>query len=56
MPKHGLNLTSRMSISDAPAKSEKMLLGIEREIVIMKLIEHPNVLKLFDVWETTDDL
>lgn len=33
-----------------------MLLGIEREIVIMKLIEHPNVLRLYDVWETGNDL
>lgn len=33
-----------------------MLLGIEREIVIMKLIEHPNVLRLMDVWETGNDL
>jgi hypothetical protein len=32
------------------------LLGIEREIVIMKLIEHPNVLRLFDVWETGSEL
>lgn len=34
----------------------QMLLGIEREIVIMKLIEHPNVLRLMDVWETGNDL
>ena len=33
-----------------------MLLGIEREIVIMKLIEHPNVLRLYDVWETGSEL
>lgn len=34
----------------------QMLLGIEREIVIMKLIEHPNVLRLLDVYETTHEL
>lgn len=33
-----------------------MLLGLEREIVIMKLIEHPNVMRLHDVWETDEDL
>jgi serine/threonine protein kinase len=33
-----------------------MMLGIEREIVIMKLIEHPNVMRLYDVWETVTDL
>ncbi|GAA5881260.1 hypothetical protein JCM3774_002867 [Rhodotorula dairenensis] len=37
-------------------RANKMLLGIEREIVIMKLIEHPNVLRLLDVWETGSEL
>ena len=31
-------------------------LGIEREVVIMKLLEHPNVVKLFDVWENRSEL
>lgn len=30
--------------------------GIEREIIIMKLLNHPNVLRLYDVWETETDL
>ncbi len=30
--------------------------GIEREIIIMKLIDHPNVMRLYDVWESTDEL
>ncbi|KAL6942721.1 hypothetical protein ACO0RG_001682 [Hanseniaspora osmophila] len=30
--------------------------GIEREIIIMKLLNHPNVLRLYDVWETDTDL
>ena len=30
--------------------------GIEREIVIMKIIEHPNVIKLYDVWENCGEL
>ena len=25
--------------------------GIEREVIIMKLIEHPNIISLYDVWE-----
>lgn len=37
-------------------QADKALLGIEREIVIMKLIEHPNVMRLYDVWETGSDL
>ncbi|CCF58058.1 hypothetical protein KAFR_0D04100 [Kazachstania africana CBS 2517] len=30
--------------------------GIEREIIIMKLLNHPNVLRLYDVWETNSNL
>ncbi|KAG6335728.1 hypothetical protein ID866_3352 [Astraeus odoratus] len=30
--------------------------NVEREIVIMKLIDHPNILRLYDVWETSSDL
>ncbi|OJD11349.1 CAMK/CAMKL/GIN4 protein kinase [Emergomyces pasteurianus Ep9510] len=30
--------------------------GIEREVVIMKLIEHPNIINLYDVWENRGEL
>lgn len=30
--------------------------GIEREVIIMKLIEHPNVMGLYDVWENKGEL
>ncbi|KAJ5945997.1 hypothetical protein N7454_002836 [Penicillium verhagenii] len=30
--------------------------GIEREVVIMKLIEHSNVISLYDVWENRGEL
>ena len=30
--------------------------GIERECVIMKLIEHPNVIRLYDMWENRGEL
>ena len=33
-----------------------MPFGIEREVVIMKLIEHPNVISLYDVWENRGEL
>ncbi|ORY34280.1 hypothetical protein BCR39DRAFT_517417 [Naematelia encephala] len=52
----GLIISSRMSVSEAGARADKVLLGIEREIVIMKLIDHPNVLNLYDVWETSQEL
>ena len=33
-----------------------MPFGIEREVVIMKLISHPNVINLYDVWENRGEL
>ena len=45
-----------MSINHAGEQQEKVMLGIEREIVLMKLIDHPNVLSLYDVYETSNDL
>ncbi|KAK4686621.1 serine/threonine-protein kinase HSL1, negative regulator of Swe1 kinase, partial [Tremellales sp. Uapishka_1] len=56
VPKHSLLMSSRMSVSEAGAKHDKAVLGIEREIVIMKLIDHPNVMSLYDVWETPKEL
>ncbi|ODV85282.1 hypothetical protein CANARDRAFT_212833 [[Candida] arabinofermentans NRRL YB-2248] len=38
---------------DANSDSDQGLsFGIEREIIIMKLLNHKNVLRLYDVWET----
>lgn len=45
-----------MSISNASAKHEKLMLGIRREIVIMKLIDHPNIMSLYDVFEADNEL
>ncbi|CAK9435488.1 uncharacterized protein LODBEIA_P02150 [Lodderomyces beijingensis] len=36
--------------------SDGLPYGIEREIIIMKLLNHPNVLRLYDVWETSKAL
>ncbi|WFD08336.1 hypothetical protein MVES1_003708 [Malassezia vespertilionis] len=55
IPKQML-INSRMSLRDLSAKQDKLTLGIEREIVIMKLIEHPNLLGLWDVYETSKEL
>lgn len=49
-------ITSRMSVAGAGEQADKILLSIEREIVLMKLIDHPNVLSLYDVWETSNEL
>ncbi|KAH7924279.1 Pkinase-domain-containing protein [Leucogyrophana mollusca] len=44
------------SINKLADSAEHMLLSIEREIVIMKLIDHPNIMRLYDVWETSSEL
>lgn len=36
--------------------ARQMPCGIEREVVIMKLIEHSNVISLYDVWENRGEL
>ncbi|MCO5576758.1 hypothetical protein L7F22_030577 [Adiantum nelumboides] len=46
---------SRMDMRES-VQTGKDDLGIEREIVIMKLIEHPNLLGLWYVYETTTEL
>ncbi|KAJ3515531.1 hypothetical protein NLJ89_g1704 [Agrocybe chaxingu] len=50
------SLGSRVSLNRLPDEVEHNLLAVEREIVVMKLIDHPNIMKLYDVWETSSSL
>lgn len=34
----------------------RMPVGIEREVAIMKLIQHPNIVKLYDIWENRAEM
>jgi serine/threonine-protein kinase HSL1, negative regulator of Swe1 kinase len=34
----------------------RLPLTVEREIAIMKLIEHPNIIKILDVWENRNEM
>lgn len=36
--------------------AKRMPYGIEREVAIMKLIKHPNILKLHDIWENRTEM
>jgi serine/threonine protein kinase len=47
---------SQISINRLADVTEHVQLSVEREIVVMKLINHPNIMKLYDVWETSTDL
>jgi serine/threonine-protein kinase HSL1, negative regulator of Swe1 kinase len=33
-----------------------MPLSIEREVAILKLIDHPNIMKLYDIWENRSEM
>lgn len=44
------------TLSSNIAGARTMPFGIEREIVIMKLVEHPNIISLYDVWENRGEL
>ncbi|OSX61070.1 hypothetical protein POSPLADRAFT_1146716, partial [Postia placenta MAD-698-R-SB12] len=47
--------TSRASLA-AQAKSDKQRLGIDREITMMKLMNHPNIMRIYDVYEGEKEL
>ena len=36
--------------------AKRMPYGIEREVAIMKLIEHPHIMKLYDIWENRTEM
>lgn len=59
--KAAVKVVSKLELNEEyekPGDGEAGLLpyGIEREIIIMKLLTHPNVLRLYDVWETSKAL
>ncbi|KAJ6581403.1 kinase-like domain-containing protein [Mycena capillaripes] len=49
-------LDSTRSLNHLADDAEHSQLSLEREIVVMKLIDHPNIMRLYDVWETSTEL
>ena len=47
---------SRTSLNTRQAKAEKQRLGIDREIIMMKLMNHPNIMRIYDVYEGDKEL
>jgi serine/threonine protein kinase len=45
-----------VSLDRLADEMEHRQLALEREIVVMKLINHPNIMRLYDVWETSTEL
>lgn len=54
--KAALREEQRQNDEDNGCDSAGLSYGIEREIIIMKLLNHKNVLRLYDVWETEKQL
>lgn len=44
------------SMPDSEDGIRRMPIGIEREVAIMKLIQHPNIMKLYDIWENRTEM
>ncbi|EJD07417.1 Pkinase-domain-containing protein, partial [Fomitiporia mediterranea MF3/22] len=49
-------IQSRRSLKNLEDDAERILRALEREIVVMKLVDHPNIMRLYDVWETSGEL
>lgn len=49
-------INSRASFATRQAKAEKQRLGIDREITMMKLMNHPNIMRIYDVYEGANEL
>ncbi|KAI0000169.1 kinase-like domain-containing protein [Russula compacta] len=47
---------SRTSLNTRQTKVEKLRLGIDREIIMMKLMNHPNIMRIYDVYEGDKEL
>ena len=43
---------SRTSLDTRQAKTDKQRLGIYREIIMMKLMNHPSIIRIYDVYES----
>jgi serine/threonine-protein kinase HSL1, negative regulator of Swe1 kinase len=65
LPKHSQNMTQAGSLADIDKWDRKqpeftlekrMPLSIEREVAILKLIDHPNIMKLYDIWENRSEM
>lgn len=41
------------SLAHSASESERIFMALERECTLMKLTDHPNIMRLYDVWETS---
>ena len=45
-----------MKQGPGPDGVKRMPLALEREIAILALMDHPNIMKLYDIWETDSEM
>ena len=43
-------------VSTTKSGQKEIPVGIEREVIMMRLLDHPSVIKLYDVWESRGEL
>lgn len=48
--------TTKGSLGQSVSGHKPIPYGLEREIAVMKLLEHPNIVRLYDVWENHNEL
>lgn len=44
------------ALPNLPDGQMRVPMAIEREVAILKLIEHPNIMKLYDIWENRSEM
>lgn len=49
-------IESTKTTASTPSGHKPIPHGLEREIAVMKLLEHPNIVRLYDVWENRNEL
>ena len=54
--RRGISMKPWEGIEGGPDEDRRLPFSIEREVVIMKLIQHPHVIALYDVWENRGEL
>lgn len=51
-----MQMDTKLAPGTRQAEGNFLPFGLEREIVIMKLIDHPNIVKLYDLWENRGEM
>ncbi|KAI5290010.1 hypothetical protein KEM52_000598 [Ascosphaera acerosa] len=54
--KAAIKIIPKKEIFPAKQSKKSVALAVEREIVILKLLEHPGIIQLLDVWESKAEL